>query len=213
MYTKTDICNLAAAQLGQSVFLEDYDTDQSKLATLCRRFYDLARKATLIECHWGFARKIAPLGLLANETDSLYEYVYALPSDCLQARFLVPEFLTGTESEYTDGLQLYPHMYPAYKTGVSADNSTRTVLTNQENAELVYTVDQTQTALFSSMFVAALSLRLAAYVAVPLTGKVAVAKQMGDQFQETIAAAQVVEKQENQPDRFPLSESAQVRLC
>ena len=48
-------------RIGVSQFLNDYDTDQSTEANVCRVFYESARDRVLQDLPWNFATRTAPL--------------------------------------------------------------------------------------------------------------------------------------------------------
>ena len=81
--TKVEICNLALGRIGRKAAITSL-TENSAEARACARIWDVTRQALLREFTWGFSRKVA---LLALSTESIpgWEYLYAYPSDCLQA--------------------------------------------------------------------------------------------------------------------------------
>ena len=90
---------------------------------------------------------------------------YAYPSDCLQARLLAQPLPLAP-----------PIAFEVSGDQDSAGNPIRVILTNQPQAELIYTAAITAPALFNPPFVEALSWMVAAELAVALTGDAGVAQ-------------------------------------
>lgn len=145
-------------------------------------FESLARAA-----HWNCLRKQAVLTLLQaaqgtpeNPAGTSYPlppvpwlYAYALPSDSLQMRFIVPYLPSavggtpptsasiGGQSWIPGGGQI-PYAV-AYGTD-SANNPIQVILTNQRLAQAVYTVNAQNPAIWDSLFQSAMVASLAAFL-------------------------------------------------
>lgn len=97
----TDIMNQALDAIGADVVLGDAE-DGTKEAQTCLRAYGQCRKQLLRAANWQFARKQAPMVLLADATGQtpavgtivpkpwIYEYEY--PIDCMKMRFVPWQF-------------------------------------------------------------------------------------------------------------------------
>ena len=108
MTTKTDLCNIALGNFGETVVIADIDTDQSASAKKCRTFIPLAIKGAIADFPWTFARGVTDLALLSGEESDIYEYVYSFPADCFEPRAIViPNMPIG----------LYYRYYPYYFIG------------------------------------------------------------------------------------------------
>ncbi len=95
MTTPTSLSNRALDQIGAEGVLGDI-TDGTRAAQLCLRQYNPCRQQLLRAANWNFARKDAPLVMLAARGGNipnvatqviypwLYEYEY--PIDCMRAR-------------------------------------------------------------------------------------------------------------------------------
>lgn len=109
--TPTDIANQALDAIGVSPPLGDME-DGSDRARVILRAYRECLKQLLRAAHWNFARKTAPLTLLADASGNtsyvgtvvptpwIYEYAY--PTDCAKARF-VPWNLSNQASLIPQG--------------------------------------------------------------------------------------------------------------
>lgn len=115
-----------------------------------------------------------PLGLTLPLPPFPYLYQYALPSDCLQMRYLLPTFPdndgTGsiplTTASVTSNWMNMPTGQIQYEVAYAVDkqnNPIQTILTNQCKAQAVYTVDQQNPVVWDSLFQAAMVASLAVY--------------------------------------------------
>lgn len=151
MASEVDICNLALSHFGQAASISSISPpDGSAEAEHCARFYPIARNEMLEDYEWTFARKRALLAELTNDRDD-FAYRYALPSDCLKPRRLLPDGYSDDRNDSSvyqwEGDSIY---------------------TDEANAVLVYTFLLTDTTKFSPMFVTALSFKLAGFLVGPV---------------------------------------------
>ena len=182
--TDAQICTLALNRVGEKQPLGSLK-DATNAGRLCRLVYPLARDGALEEFPWPFARRRAALALLADDEDDAearentgYAYVYALPSDCLVPRYLETGLLNPAED------QKIP-----FELEDDADQSTGVLLTNQEDAELVYTWRVTETAKFTPLFADALAWRVAYELCFSLPVKPAVGERAMQMYQMKVAEA------------------------
>lgn len=157
MATQVEICNMALAYIGHTVFIEDLDTEASQEAILCRLFFEQMRDAVLEDHHWPFASKDFTLNLIEEDPNTDWAYSYAYPTDCIRAERIVTG-LGEPDSEKAP--------YRIHGTGAA-----RRIYTNEEDAVLKYTARITDVSLFSASFVEALAWRIAAAIALGLGRK------------------------------------------
>lgn len=151
MASDTDICNLALSHFGQDANISSIDpSDGSAEGDLAERFYPIARDELLEEFDWTFARKRMTLAQVTNDREDV-GYKYALPSDLLKPRRLLPDGYTDEQNDAVD--------YEIEGSYIYTDDAQPT---------LVYTKTLTDTTKFSPMFVVTLSYRVAAYIAGPI---------------------------------------------
>lgn len=163
----TDICNLALDSVKARATISSIN-ERSPVAQACARHYAQALAGVLQSAHWNFARKQAAMTLLLDATKTppdnvqqpwLYEYAY--PSDCVQARYVMP-LMQGNPGG-ASGAQSVPNWIgPPVRFIISSDtdasgNDIKVILCNQQSAILVYTKLVTSTALMDDQFVVALS--------------------------------------------------------
>lgn len=170
--SQVQICNLALASIGTRSTIASL-TEGSAESIQCSLHYDVALEATLRGAHWNFARKQVSLALIADATQGQpvpqpWLYEYALPSNCLLARFVLPQ-LEST------GLPMPNAQLPPVPFIVASDqdengNDINVLLTNQPMAQLVYTGRMTNPAVYDPSFVDAFVPVLGSKLAIPLTG-------------------------------------------
>lgn len=152
MASIVDICNLALAHLGNKAQVVAIDpVDGSVEADYCARFYPLARDEIIEAGDWTFARTRATLTLLTTNPSTTWEYAYAIPSDCMVPRRLV----TGEYYNHEDDSRDF-------------DIEGTTLLTNKQDAVLIYTRPIADPTKFSAGFITACSYKLAAYLSGPI---------------------------------------------
>lgn len=198
MSSTIQICNLALGRIGARgiASLEERTPE----AIYCKQFYDLALDQTLRDHRWNFAQKrvvLAGIDVPEGWTDS-WEYAYAVPSDCLHAHTIVGA--DGSDKDTSTGA-------PWEFVLALANDSTRVILTNVQNARLGYTVRVADASLFDPWFVRALEHRLAADLVGPVLknnpGKIQETEQL---YARAIAQARLHDAREGRPEETPESD-------
>jgi hypothetical protein len=171
----------ARAQIGS---FNENSTEANAINTLfAPTFESLARSA-----NWNCLRQQATLTLLAaaagtpeNEDGTTlplpptpYLYMYSVPSDSLQVRYLLPTFEdngSGSTPQTTASLTASATFYGMgqiqFEVAYSKDaqsNPLAVILTNQSQAQVVYTINQPNPVTWDSLFQAAMVASLAAYL-------------------------------------------------
>ena len=133
-------------------------TENSEAARKCNQFYEHDRRVVLRRYPWPWATRRVEL---AEMTDSPQDYLYAYryPADCC--------YLRKIYSVAPDG-----HFVPLpdirYK--IVSDETGLMLYTNEPKVVAEYTADVKDTSLFDELFCEALSWKLAASIALKLTG-------------------------------------------
>ena len=148
---------MAISHLGIGKEIANLDTEQSQEASACRRFYDEAVEIVLSDFDWPFATKQATLNLIASNPTAEWDYSYRYPTDCLRIRRILSGIRQDTASSRVP-----------FK--ITQDSLGKLIYSDQQNAEVEYTVRITDPSYFTSEFIFALSFRLAYYIAPRLTG-------------------------------------------
>jgi hypothetical protein len=121
-------------------------TENSPERRACEQFYDIARQQTLRDHPWNFAQtRVALAEVDVPDTYPEYAYAYAWPDKCIRAHKV-----RNDAGEHD------------FEVVLAADGASRMILTNTQNAVLLYTADVKDPALFDPLYVRALARRLAA---------------------------------------------------
>lgn len=188
MASEVSICNMALGHIKSKSTIASLD-EESNEAKKCKLFYSQARDETLEEFNWHFAKRnivlaeigTAPLG---------WAYQYAYPADGIAVRRVI--------TAYRDDDPV------PFELAHSDINDTVVILTDREAATIEYTKRVTNTILFSPLFIAALSYKIASYIAMPLTGKQDLRDDAIAAFNLKISEARASSLNQGQKDEEPL---------
>lgn len=161
MASKTEILNMALSHLGISKDVANIDTEKSEEAAAGRRFYDLAKDIVSTITAWPFLTKIAALALIEASPNVEWAYSYRYPSDCKHLK----RILSGVRNDSRQTRSPYR---------VAHDTGGLVIFSDQENAEMEYSVTPNNPQLYSSDYTLSFSYLLASFMAPRLT--------KGDQF-------------------------------
>lgn len=175
--SETAIYNLALNAIGARSNVSSPD-EASREAEVCKLWYSPVRDQVLASSVWPEATKLARLALL-DERDMDedwvvtnarpdYAYAYAVPSD-----FLHPQYLSGYQ-------RFLITSYP---------DDRKVLVTNYEEAILIYTSRMETISLWSASLQMAIVYGLASHIAMPLSGKGSRVKALADKANELIWAA------------------------
>ena len=173
--SKVKIANMALSNIGTKSTIESLTEDSSE-AQQASLHYDYARAVALSAFPWSFATKRVTLATHADATTTDYSFRYQYPADCFVAREL--ENPLGPDADPVP-----------FAVEMSLNGTTKTILTNLNDAVLIYTFDQEITSLFTPYFVRTLSFMLGHLMAYALTGKQSVAADMWNQYRFMIGQA------------------------
>jgi hypothetical protein len=173
MATATDICNIGLSHIGARAQVASVSPpDGSVEAGYCARFYPIARREMLEAFNWSFAAKRQALSQVTNPS-TVWPYAYALPSDYIKARRVLP---LAVAEAFALSIDRHQVVYPEglIDTIFTERGSTRfeiegTVLyTHEPDAILLYTREVTDTNTFSPGFVVGMGMLMAGYLAGPI---------------------------------------------
>lgn len=191
MATQVQICNLALMNIGVRSITSL--TEASEAARRCALVYDAAVEAVLREHDWNFANRTESLALISGETLDGWEYVYMYPSNCLNPLKIKDEDGSAPDVPYV------------FKVQQSSSGASKSIATDVVNAKLEYTAKISDEAMFDSSFVEALSYKLAAMLAQPLTKNTTLAGNMFTLYQSVMLKAKSVNKNEGNYKSEPTS--------
>jgi len=187
MASAVDICNIALGRLNIDP-INDISPPVTAVEKACARLYPTARDDTLRSFPWNFAQKEVQLSLVAGVTKVGYEYVYAMPTDCVAARNIVSAAGRNIEQKYQV---------------ISNDAGTaKIILSNVAEMWLAYTSNDIATPLFDASFIDALSWRLAADLSVPLKFSAEIQTAMWQAHTSILAHAQANDAAEGKQEPF-----------
>lgn len=188
MATEIDIINMGLDHIGQMTITSL--SEQSKAAKVAKRLYPTARDQVLEDYPWNFANKRVELASITVTDMHEFEYAYQYPPDCLRALSI---------------LKVDPSLAPINFSVRINDNSGKYIACNEPAPVLSYTARITNTDFFSASFTAALSWRIAADFAMPLTRSTALQKEIYQVYLMYIkqaAQADAHEMQQPAPSQF-----------
>jgi hypothetical protein len=194
-FSKTEIANMALSHIRIASEVSDLTTERSQEANTINRFWDVAREKILRKHDWPFATKFVALGLVSEDPTDEWRYSYQYPSDCL----LIRRILSGARNDSRNSRESYKIVKGA---------SGREIYTDREDAEIEYTVDETDMNQWPADLVLAMSYYLASLIAAPLTAgdPLKLGMQALALYNEHINEAVREAFGEEQPDREPPSE-------
>lgn len=214
MANEVTICRLALQAVGARTTIESLEEDSNE-AIQCRILFGQTRDELLRKAWWNFARRTVLLTLLksapgtaeftgtaTNTWSSVYPpppwlYSYALPEDCVKARYIIPQQVAnGTTTPLFSGQNFQgtwlvngaPIKFVLGTDVNDVGEHTKVLLTNQSQAILVYTARVENTDLWDAQFTAAFVALLAAYLANPISGDRALRNDL-----MSIAVAKILE--------------------
>lgn len=162
------ICNQALSHLGErGDTVSSIESPSNKQERHCNILYEPARDFVLAAFDWHFARKYIALSEASIDDDEHiggWTYAYHYPSDCAAPRKIYEAVETN------DGIE--------WDTMLKHDNSAVYILTDEDDAVLVYTAKVEDVTLFTPAFDAMLSWKLASDLAMPITSDTKMASAM-----------------------------------
>ena len=174
MSSEVQICNLALTKIGEEQILSL--TENNKRGRICNLHYEPTRDAVLRSHIWNFAVKREELALSVDTPSFDFTYQFALPNDYLRA------LNTNLDASYDWKIE------------------NGFVLCKSDSVKLRYIAKITDTNLFDSMFIEALSSRLAAEFAISLTDSLSLQAQMFSLYNGKIAEARSMDSMEGTSD-------------
>lgn len=190
------ISNMALSNIGTRSNIESF-SEASAEAAQCLLWYDYARKQTLEAFDWNFARKRIILALDSDAAPSEeWAFRYQYPQDCLRARRIVNPYGVIAASVFDNLSTGNLTDAPPFDVELSEDGMRKTIVTDVEQAKLVYTFDQTVEDSFEPLFVKCLAHLIGSYIAYTLTAKEDVMTTQYKLYEETLGFASMVNANE-----------------
>jgi hypothetical protein len=201
------ICNRALARIGQTQQITSLDQANSA-ARACKALFADSRDATLEAHDWPFARRRATLAAIADGERGSFAFAYTLPDDCISPRFIEP----AISADDVDDDQVLVDPTGVMSGGrpvpfeLEDDEALGTVLlTDQEDAELVYTARVEAVPRWTANFLECLSMRLAADLALSVSKRPQLASMLEQKFEKAVARAASLASKHRKPRARPPS--------
>lgn len=192
---KTSICNMALGHIGVISRIQDVENENSAEAAACRLYYDQCLDLLLEMRPWACAERQAALQDIGDPPDE-WGYRYMYPNTCKLAVKIVNPSLRNAGRGYKIKFKV-----------VSADpDYGRAILTDQEEAILLYNHAIDDPALFDATFIQAFTLFLAQHIAMPLRVDPKITQYVAGQAAIWINDAAAKSMGESEPDDHPESE-------
>ncbi len=178
MASEVSICNIAIIRVGHDPVLSLDDTE-NKPARLCKILYPEIRDSMLRAHPWNFAIKRVELAL-STETpgDDEFAFMHVVPADCLKILTVLDDYTHRVE--------------------VNASGA-KVIVSNEETQYLRYVSKITDPNLMDPLFRQALSLTIAAALAVPRPENAKLAEGIAAQAEEATKTARTMDAQEGTP--------------
>ena len=158
-WSQTEICNVAIARLGETKQISSID-DAGRAPTMCKLHYAEVLQMALARGDWNFARKRDTLVEEVGTPPEEWAYQYQRPADCLAERRIVD----GRQVVQVGSILPFTQEW-------NATSAKRLIYTDVKDAELIYTYDVTNEALFDPFFADYFAWWLALEIALPVTGQ------------------------------------------
>jgi hypothetical protein len=192
MASETEICNMALCELGVTRFISGiHPSDGSEEGDVLSMLYTPSLEHVLRDMMPRFATKRKSLALVDEELVTNWEYCYSYPNDCLRIQQIVTTAARMPRSDESVAFE------------VANYNDKRVILTDQENAEVIYTSKITDPNLWDPMFVTAFINFLASRAAMPL-GHGELANNLLQAYYALSSQAQSVALNESNAGELPM---------
>jgi hypothetical protein len=223
MSSPVDIANMALGLCGARSVITAF-TEPNPEAAQCSIWYDKDRLFILRAHRWNFARKQDTMTLLAtapgvgNQPQTNlpwpfmpWAYSYEYPADCVQFQLILPIYNGTNWQGYMAPNSQSPVRFKVSSTLNASNQTIRAIFTNQNPAIGAWTQDITNPDLFDSQFTEALAYRLAASLAIPLSGDKALANSLAQKSAMVIAEAESRDGNEGLTIHNPIPDFVRVR--
>lgn len=191
------IANMALSHVGAKSTIEAIG-EESVEGEVIDLWFEYSRLQTLQAFDWNFARKRIVLTTHGEDPpEGVWGFRYKYPSDCVSARKI--ENPTGSSpliwvQSFTQPGSIGDAI--PFEVEMNAAGNVKTILTNLDDAILVYTFNQADAGLYAPLFVEALSWAVASHIAFTLTGKRSIAGDARQAFTNIMLMAPAMDANE-----------------
>jgi hypothetical protein len=212
--SQIQIYNMALNAIGVSDNVQDLN-EGSQQSNTCNTFWDAVVDQVLQAFPWGFAMAYADLQLISLTVPG-WRFCYAYPSDCVQARIVLPQtrqpsvdfVALGYCAVFDGGWELRDGWGRKVPFAVVSDaaEGRNAIATNLPNAILGYTQRMVISPLWSPAFVNAVTWLLASKIVAPLAKSPDYATMAGKAYESALLEAGALSLNEQKEHREPESE-------
>lgn len=188
MLTQTEICNLALGNIRDTFRIQDIGEDTPQ-ANACRLYFKINRLELLARHDWGFASRTVSLATHDTVATPGWSNRYNYPARCVVIREIITDGWVNTNPPIAYQVEVLPGDDPA-------TSDTKTVMMNVLEPLARFTADIETTAIFSPGFDESLAWRLAAMIAMAVTGKVDRAREARETYRRIVLEAMAADLSE-----------------
>jgi hypothetical protein len=207
-YSPVGICNLALRRVGAKRTISAL-TESSQEAQVCNAMYPHARDTVLDTSPWPFAMRYADLALVEEDPSNEWAYSYRYPANCLKIRRIVSAS-NSQPVRWTDNWRMW-NSTPQIPFEIGSDDQGVLLYTNQQDAQVAYTSKFTDASFFTPLFADAVTWRLAADIAMPLSISDTIRQTCETFYTWALSEAVAAARNEEQLDQQQSSEFTRAR--
>jgi hypothetical protein len=213
--SQIQIYNMALNAIGNSQNVQDLNESSQQINVL-NTFWDAVIDQVLQAFPWGFAMKYVSLQQISLEVQG-WGFCYAYPSDCLQARLILPNMQTNSVDLVAlgyccsfggDGWGLWDRNRRRFDFAVVSDetNGRNAIATDLPDAILAYTARVITIPLWSPAMVNAVTWLLASKIVAPLSASPDYATMAGKAYESALLEAGALSLNEGKERHEPESD-------
>jgi hypothetical protein len=160
---------MALDRIGASDTIANMD-EESLAGIKCRQWFAHCRDSTLRDFPWNFSRRSVALALVDGDAPPGWAYQYQYPADCLMARQVCTAGgIRLPWAMLAPGVTIPQWIPPRIPFEIASDESGRLILTDLEEAYLVFTARITDLNLWDETAKSALAWKLGTELVVPMS--------------------------------------------
>lgn len=234
MTSPVDVCNMALSEAQSRTQISGFPPiDNSVAAVQAGIFYSAKVRALLRAANWDFARRqilgtVVKQAFVNGQASSdpppqPWLFSYAYENDCLRLRFLVQyqqpsaggiPFTTGPQNIINPAYASTNVPFVIANDPQTSGQPRKVILTNMENASLVYTSDLSQTPdMWDPLFLSGATATLAAYFVAALSGDKGLLATQIQMAKGVLDSARGMNGNEGMPTQDHLPDWIQIRMA
>lgn len=181
--SSVQIGNLALGKIGTDTTIESLTENSSEAKTI-NLWFDLARQEVLSGFAWGFATERLTLATHTDDPSAEWTFRYQYPVRSLAFRFIAPVIKTDDPIPFS----------------IELSSGTKSILTDATEAIGAYTIDVTDTSLYTPWFIETFTTLLSSHIALAVTGQPELALSLGEAARVMMIRASALDATEKAED-------------